>query len=97
LDSALPDAEPGDVESEVKEQLESAKTRGIIEELVCLLNHNSIALLNPDCSIGFDYPCATQARLGFEKRRGPKTVQAGKKNAESDRRIDQGSSARRSE
>jgi len=46
LDSALPDAEPGDVESEVKEQLESAKTRGIIEELVCLLSHNLIALLN---------------------------------------------------
>jgi hypothetical protein len=45
LDSALPDAEPGDVESEVKEQLESAKTRGIIEELVCLLSHNLIALL----------------------------------------------------
>jgi len=35
LDSALPDAEPGDVEAEVKEQLESAKNRGIIEELVC--------------------------------------------------------------
>lgn len=34
VDTALPDAEPGDVEAEVKEQLESAKTRGIIEELV---------------------------------------------------------------
>lgn len=36
-ESALPDAEPGDVEAEVKEQLESAKTRGIIEELVSQL------------------------------------------------------------
>jgi hypothetical protein len=34
----LPDAEPGDVESEVKEQLEAAKSRGVIEELVILSN-----------------------------------------------------------
>ncbi|XP_059479272.1 coiled-coil domain-containing protein 12 [Neocloeon triangulifer] len=32
-DKVIPDAQPGDVEEEVKEQLEAAKNRGIIEEL----------------------------------------------------------------
>ncbi|CAB3366623.1 Hypothetical predicted protein [Cloeon dipterum] len=32
-ENVLPEATPGDVEMEVKEQLESAKNRGIIEEL----------------------------------------------------------------
>jgi hypothetical protein len=36
-ESILPDARPGDVEAEVKDQLGSANARVVIEELVSIL------------------------------------------------------------